>query len=121
MRADVSIHDCIEMMKNQNVGAILVISDDETQKLIGIFTERDLVRTIKLVDEGKHLTKPIRTVMTKNVKTIDISDMHSAIEIMIKNGFRHLPVLAKDKNGVTRIMGVVSMRDLMRKINITSK
>ena len=116
VRADTPIGECVRIMKQHNTGSVLVVSDDADAELIGIFTERDLVRIIQLVDEGHHLDKPVRTVMTQKVRTIELSEMHQALDIMLENGIRHLPVMQKDEGGVTRLMGVISMRDLARKL-----
>lgn len=117
VRADTPIGECVRVMKERNTGSVLVVSDTERQEPIGIFTERDLVKIIKLVDEGKHLTKPVRTVMTKHVKTIEFSQLHEALDIMLENGIRHLPVVATDDKGVLRIAGVISMRDLATQLS----
>jgi CBS domain-containing protein len=116
VRADTSIGDCVHLMKDRNSGSVLVVSDDGQSELIGIFTERDLLRMVKLVDEGHHLTKPVRTVMTKKVKTIELSRLHEALELMVAHGFRHLPVVVKEKDGTVRIEGVISMRDIVRQL-----
>ena len=114
VKADTPIGECVRLMKEHNVGSVLVISDDEKGDLVGIFTERDLLKMIKIVDEGRHLDKPVRTVMTKKVKTIDYTRIHEALDIMVENGFRHLPVVSTGNDGKVRVAGVISMRDLLK-------
>src|SRR3990167_8423729 len=63
---------------------------------------------------GETLERPISTIMTKPVRVIQSEKFEKAAEIMIKYGFRHLPVVANDMYGGMRILGVVSMRDLMK-------
>ncbi len=116
VRANVTIGDCVRVMKEKNTGSVLVVSDTESQDLVGIFTERDLVRVIQLVDEGHHLEKPVRTVMTRNVRTIDLARVNEALGVMVEHGIRHLPVVSTDETGKVRIVGVVSMRDFARKV-----
>jgi signal-transduction protein with cAMP-binding, CBS, and nucleotidyltransferase domain len=53
---------------------------------------------------------PISTIMTSNVKTIDIKDsLYDAKSIMLRKKIRHLPVLNK-----TRLVGILSLTDIMR-------
>lgn len=53
---------------------------------------------------------PISTIMTSNVKTIDINDsLYDAKSIMLRKKIRHLPVLNK-----TRLVGILSLTDIMR-------
>src|SRR4051812_4203750 len=93
VRAETPIADCIQMMKDSRVGSLLIVSDDIEYKLLGIFTERDLLKRIHLIQEGSHWKKPIHTVMTHPVFTIDLENLNDAPKIMVKNGIRHLPVM----------------------------
>lgn len=114
VRADTSILDCVRLMKENDVGSVLVVSDNSKQELVGIFTERDLLKKTDVVIEGSHWSRPVRTVMTSPIQTIDVSKISEAPKIMLQNGFRHIPVVYQDKTGICHIAGVVSMRDLFR-------
>lgn len=97
-------HDAATLMAEKNIGAILIV---ESNKLCGIFTERDMTSRIvaKDLDPKKTLLKD---VMTKNPLTLDPKDTAKhALETMKAKKFRHLPVVDKDK-----IVGMVSVRDL---------
>lgn len=88
------------------MGAILVC--DEQDK-IGIFTERDLLDKIDYKNLDKFMASFIRDIMSKNIITVDHKESYSnALNLMIKNNIRHLPVL---KEG--RVIGVLSLRDMM--------
>ncbi|MBI2604981.1 MAG: CBS domain-containing protein [Deltaproteobacteria bacterium] len=114
MRSNTSVIDCIRQMKKRLVGSILIVSDDATEKLEGIFTERDILMKFEHLAKGDALERPISAIMTKPVRVIQSEEFEKSAEIMIKYGFRHLPVVANDKYGGMRILGVVSMRDLMK-------
>lgn len=114
MRSNTSIIECIRQMKKRSVGSILIVSDDATEKLEGIFTERDILMRFEHLTKGEALARPIATIMTKPVRVIQAEKFENAAEIMLKYGFRHLPVIANDMYGGMRILGVVSMRDLMK-------
>jgi len=71
----------------------LVVEDSE---LVGLFTERDIVR---LTAENKDLTQfTIAEVMTRDVVTLQASqqsteDIHIAISLMHQHRIRHLPIV----------------------------
>jgi CBS domain-containing protein len=93
-------------MNRRSVGSVLVMVDN---KLMGIFTERDvLTRVIGAnLDPG---TTPINRVMTKNPDTISPTDtIEKVMSAHSGKHFRHLPVM---DNG--RIIGMISVRDLLR-------
>lgn len=100
-----SIVSAAAEMKNHNMGSMLVI-DDKSQ-VVGIVTERDMVRALA----DKRIDGKVRDYMTSNVKGVtEDTTVEEAINIMIENGFRHLPVIGKDG----KIAGIVSIRDLAR-------
>ena len=78
----------------------------EGDRLIGIFTERDILRAL-----GADHSAAVRSVaewMTSDPVTIGPdADRDEALDEMLERGFRHLPVVADD-----RVLGVVSIRDL---------
>jgi CBS domain-containing protein len=93
------------LMEKRNVGAVLVV---EADRLIGIFTERDV--TFRVVAHGLDArTTQISEVMTRNPQTVDPDQpLGYALLIMHEQGFRHLPVLEAG-----RIIGIVSSRSAM--------
>ncbi len=102
----VSVEDAVRTMNDRRVGAVLVLEDD---RLVGVFTERDVLRAVA------HGLTPEATVgdwMTRGPETIEPDDTaeHAAI-IMIHGGFRHLPVVDAGK-----VVGILSIRDLMRSV-----
>lgn len=91
------------VMGERHVGSALVM---DKGKLVGIFTERDIVRAL-----SQHFDAPGHQVahwMTSDPTTIDpTASVQEALELMLAKGFRHLPV----KEGGS-IVGMVSIRDL---------
>ncbi len=99
------VADAVTVMDGHNVGSILILNDDD--KLVGIFTERDIMhcfaKNISFKDEtmGK--------IMTPNPITFESStDITVAITVMSERKIRHLPVTEGGK-----ITGIVSYRDLV--------
>ena len=93
------------LMAAKNVGAIMVV---EKKRLVGIFTERDVV--FRVVAEGRDVnTTTIAEVMTVDVKTVGPGDSFGrALLIMHEGGFRHVPVV---ENGEP--LGIVSSRSAL--------
>jgi len=109
--ADTTVSECVRKMRDHKAGSILVSSYTYPYELLGIFTERDLLKWIDEIQGGNHWEKAVSTIMTKNPKTISLLELDRAAEIMLENHFRHLPIVYEE-GGMTHIAGVISMRDL---------
>ena len=99
--------DAAEYMAGRNIGAVCVL--DGSDKLCGIFSERDLLNRV-VVPKRDPASVPIRDVMSEPRAVIDCADTpHEALERMERVGSRHLPVVDGE-----RFIGMLSMRDIMR-------
>jgi len=100
-----TVKKIIETLYKKHIGC--VISIDENEKCIGIFTERDAIR---LVAEDVELDQPLGNVMTKNVITIqEDSSINEVRKTIQTHSIRHLPVV----NQEDRLVGLLSVRALM--------
>jgi CBS domain-containing protein len=100
-----SVAAAVTVMGMRRVGAVLVM---ESEKLEGIFTERDLVRAMSH-DIGAS-SQPVAQWMTRNPVTVGAeTSVERALEIMLAGNFRHLPVMEGES-----VIAVVSIRDLSR-------
>ncbi|MBS3134877.1 CBS domain-containing protein [Candidatus Woesearchaeota archaeon] len=99
-----TVRECTKLMLDKHVGSLLV---EEGNKLIGLLTERDLVKMVSLgIDPNK--TK-VKQVMTAKIVTITPEkDIYDAIVLMNKENLRRLPVVL---NG--RIIGLITLRDIL--------
>jgi CBS domain-containing protein len=108
---DATVTDAARVMTGNRCGAVPVMVGTA---LVGIFTERDVMS--RVVAAGRDpLTTLVAAVMTRDPATIspDRPVIH-ALHIMDEGGFRHLPVL--DRN---RLVGMMSIRDAIgREIEI---
>ncbi|MBA2579420.1 MAG: CBS domain-containing protein [Chloroflexota bacterium] len=104
VEAELPLAEVAERMCAKNVGAALVL---EGERLAGILTERDVLRAVA---RGIRDDAVVVDWMTAGPETIepDESTTHAAT-LMIHGGFRHLPVVEG-----TRVVGMLSIRDLMR-------
>ncbi|MBD2189836.1 CBS domain-containing protein [Pseudanabaena mucicola] len=97
------------------VSCVLVI---ENQKLVGILTERDIVRLISQSTALDHL--PIREVMTHPVITLRESaftDLLSAIHVLQNHHIRNLP-LVDDQDRLTGLLTHESLRHTLRPFDL---
>lgn len=104
---DTSIHDVVAVMAEHDIGAVPVVG---AGKLVGIFSERDLVR--RVVAKDVPLSEPVESVMTRDVVSIAPDDViEDAIVTMKIKGFRHMPVVGGDDE---ELLGMLSFRDLLQ-------
>ena len=96
-----------KLLSTHRIGALVVLDADG--RLVGILSERDIVRTMAGVGTAA-LPVPVAQVMTRNVSTCDVNDsVSSVMERMTKGRFRHMPVLDQD-----RLAGLVSIGDVLK-------
>jgi len=109
VRPNTSVLDALRLMADKDIGALLVM--DESDHLLGIISERDYAR--KVVLKGKNSQETlVKEIMTEKVITIHADQtVEEAMNTMLTRRVRHLPVVVDD-----RILGVVSVRDVMRDI-----
>ena len=105
MEPTATVAEAATVMGERHVGSALVMEGDS---LVGIFTERDIVRALSQdFDAPRH---QISDWMTRDPITVDPeSSTEDALDKMLRGGFRHLPVA---EGG--RAVGVLSMRDISR-------
>lgn len=103
---DRSVHETLVLMNECEISSVAVLEKD---RLIGIFTVRDLARKITMSEMDLRAT-PVGDVMTTEVKWVYCSTpIGPAITLMLENHIHHLPVLDKER----RVKGMVSLQDLL--------
>ena len=100
----------VQTMTAENIGSILIMDDSET--LVGIFTERDLLKRVVAAGLDPETT-PIESVMSRDVITVRCSALRKDVHnIMKEKHVRHVPVI-----DAGQVLGVVSLRDILRSAN----
>lgn len=100
-----SVREAAHLMNTHGVGALVVQSD---ARIVGIFTERDVLRRVVAESRDPGLTK-VEHVMTREVATLgpdaELDDVRATF---MNRRIRHLPVV--DDDG--RLLGMVSIGDV---------
>ena len=102
-----SLGDAAVTLHEHRIGAVVVV--DEKGAILGIFTERDMVKAIASHGAGA-LQVTVADVMTKNVtRCHEGSSTDDLMELMTGGRFRHLPVEASG-----RLVGIISIGDVVK-------
>ena len=110
---DMTLNKVARMMADENVGAIPVVDNKDSQKVIGMITDRDI--TIRAVAQEKNpLMMKASEIMSSGVVTVSIDDdIKDVARMMEKNQVRRVPVL--DEMG--KVCGIVAQADIALKGN----
>ena len=106
IRPGATLSDLLDALAEHNVGA-LVVSNDGTS-MLGIVSERDIVRKIRDFDAPKNVT--VEQIMTSDVRVCAPEDSFATLmTIMTEHRVRHVPVLDGDE-----LVGVLSIGDAVK-------
>lgn len=99
------------ILRDRRVGAVPVVQDYESRKLIGVVTDRDLCCAVVACNlEGKGIL--LKQLFTRNpVRCNSEDDLDACIELIERYHVRRLPVV--DAQG--RCVGIISLSDLAHK------
>lgn len=102
--ADATLAQAARQMTDEEHGALPVTLHG---RLIGIITERDILRAIA---EGRSPKEAkVSELMTPNPDSLEPDvDVTDAADWMLAAGYRHLPVVSDGQ-----VLGMVSMKDIM--------
>jgi len=100
-----TVLETVRAMVERNIGAVPIIHGG---KLVGIFSERDLMR--RVVAEGRDpCATCVAEVMTEDPMAVGTSEeLETCMTLMRRHGFRHLPVCHEGQ-----LVGMVSLRDIL--------
>ena len=105
------------LMKSENVGSIPVVENEQTKKLVGIVTDRDL--TLKILAGGLDAkTTKVDAAMTRKVVTCHAEDdLQKALDAMAEHQLRRIPVV----DGDHKIVGIIAQADVATRIDQPQK
>lgn len=103
---DATVGEAIALLADRGIGAVPVIEGD---RLVGIFSERDVIHHLKAGDLGG-MGAPVSQVMTAPVTTVSREEaVLAALALMTQQRVRHLPVVADGA-----VIGMISIGDLVK-------
>lgn len=100
------VEEAVALFTKHNIGAVIVLND--AGDLVGILSERDVVRQLNHQDDL--LSQPVQSMMTAKVITcLPQDDLMSVANVMTERRFRHLPVVEKGT-----LLGMISIGDVLK-------
>ena len=112
-----SVIRAAEIMKNEDVGAVPVVDDETSRKLVGIITDRDI--TINLIADGKDAhSSRVEDIMSRNPVTCQPhEDVQHAMDRMGQHQVRRIPVI--DTSG--KLKGIISQADIATRVDLPER
>jgi CBS domain-containing protein len=105
---DSTVHEAIQQLCRFNIGALPVVEGDGT--LVGIISERDVLRLCSRDDYDRTLTLKVGDVMTRDLVIGVLEDgVDYVMHVMTERRIRHLPVLEQ-----RRLVAIVSIGDVVK-------
>lgn len=113
IHSEASLLAAAQLMREKRIGSLLTI---EASEIVGIVTERDLVRK-GLASNRDAGSTHVSAVMSSPLLSIDVNrTIRDASKVMAEQGVRHLTVT---ENG--EIVGVLSVRDLVKMVSVRDR
>jgi len=105
---DVHVSQCVNMMIEENIGALVVIDDEN---LLGIVDERDIVRSLVYKGLSPDSSK-VSDILCADVAVLKLSDtVDMAIDVITRTKRRHILVAEDDQ-----LIAIVSIGDILSKL-----
>jgi CBS domain-containing protein len=113
LEKDVSVRDAVRVMNENGIGCLVAVDNGE---IIGILTERDLLRRVLETCRNPKETK-VSEIMTRNV-IVGNPDMQlvEATRLMFENKVKKLPIVEGD-----RLVGLITLTDIARATHVDEK
>ena len=112
-----TIVDVAQLMKNEDIGPVLVVDNNDSKTLVGIITDRDIV--LKVIADGQDpRTTRVGEVMSKKLITCrPDDDVDVAIKAMAQFQLRRIPVVEDNM----KLVGIISQADVATRLHEPKK
>ncbi|HET6589639.1 MAG: cyclic nucleotide-binding/CBS domain-containing protein [Candidatus Nitrosocosmicus sp.] len=108
---DLNLITISKIMSNNDIGSVVIVDDINTRRPIGIITERDIVKTIGMI-QPQQLLVPIRDYMSRPLITLSSkASVYDAIKLMYEKKIRRILILEKEK-----LVGIITDKDIFRSL-----
>ena len=106
-----------QAMKSEDIGSVPIVDSQESKKLIGVVTDRDLA--IHIIAEGRDPnTTRVEQIMTRKLVTCGPDDdVQQALDAMARHQIRRIPVV--DSAG--RVVGIIAQADVATRVQQPEK
>lgn len=104
-KPEITVKEAAQIMSKFRIGSLIIL---ENEKIIGIVTERDVLRKVVATGLDPSTTR-IKEIMTKDVITIEADkSIDDACSLMVENNIKRLPVMDGKK-----LVGIITVTDLI--------
>jgi CBS domain-containing protein len=108
---DTTLNELAYHMLQYDCGAIPIVADPESRRLVGIVTDRDIIARAVSRDRNP-MSVRADDVMSTDVKAVSPdAPLEELIELFRRERFRRVPIVDQER----RVIGIVSLADLVRK------
>jgi len=109
IRPSATLAEVVQVLVRHNIGSLMVCEEEDCKRMLGIITERDILRACAARRGPLEATR-VSEVMTTNVITGSPCDsVEDTMGLMTDHRIRHLPVLECDD-----LVGIVSIGDIVK-------
>jgi len=106
---DMTMIGLCRIMSNNNIGSVVIVDDLNSRKPIGIITERDVIRSIGMI-QPHQLVVPVREHMSHPLITLaSNATISDAMKLMYVKKIRRIIILDHDK-----LVGILTDKDILR-------
>ena len=105
---DTMLSEVVQLLVAHNCGSLIVLEDDDPQRMVGIVTERDILRACAV---RRPLNEtPVEKGMTREVLTGHVDKpLAETMGLMTDRRIRHLPLVEGQ-----RLIGIISIGDVVK-------
>ena len=106
----ISVFDCASLMLKHHIGS-LPVQHSDTDKIIGIISERDITRKVVAVNANSRILTA-KNIMHEDVTVLDCNEsIEKAMNIIQQTRRRHM-LISRDN----KIISLISIGDLMKHV-----
>lgn len=112
-----TIMEVAQLMKDKDIGPLLIVDNEQSKTLVGIVTDRDIV--LKVIADGQDArTTRVGDAMSKKLVTCRADDdVDVAMQSMAQFQLRRIPVVGENM----QLLGIISQADVATRMNAPEK